>query len=101
MRSWNGCGSSGVEAGGVDGPICNASKIKDTGWSCFSSCQRKGYCTAQSDGIDKCRWSHCEDDVDFVVAIIDDIKKVAKVDSSKVFASGWSNGAIFAHELAS
>jgi polyhydroxybutyrate depolymerase len=44
---------------------------------------------------------HKVDDVAFTRAFLDDLGKVAKVDSKKVYATGMSNGAIMAYKLAS
>jgi polyhydroxybutyrate depolymerase len=41
------------------------------------------------------------DDVAFVKALLDDLAKVARVDSRRVYATGISNGAILAYRLAS
>jgi len=61
----------------------------------------KGYCTPTGGGDNTCRWSHCEDDIAFVLAMIDDVGNYAKIDDSKIFASGHSNGAMFMYEIAS
>jgi hypothetical protein len=99
--SWNGGGSSGANAdGGTDGPICNNNKVSGNGWKCYSSCQAKGVCTS-SGSPDKCRWSHCHDDVKFVLSILDEVKARTTVDSKQIFASGSSNGGMFMYELAS
>lgn len=99
--SFNGGGSAGANAmGGTDGPICNPSALSSSGWKCYPSCQRKGYCSPAG-FPDKCRWSHCNDDVKFVLAMIDAVKAKATVDSSKIFGTGHSNGAMFMYELAS
>jgi len=99
--SWNGAGSAGANAaGGLDGPICNNDKVSGNGWKCYPSCEKKGFCTTRG-SPNKCRWSHCNDDVAFVLAILDDVKKTTTVDSTKVVASGSSNGGLFMYELAS
>jgi polyhydroxybutyrate depolymerase len=41
------------------------------------------------------------DDVAFTTALLDDLAKVVKVDATRVYATGMSNGAILAHRLAS
>jgi polyhydroxybutyrate depolymerase len=41
------------------------------------------------------------DDVAFVRALLDDLEKVAKVDSKRIFATGMSNGAMITYRLAS
>jgi polyhydroxybutyrate depolymerase len=97
--SWNGGGSAGGNTGGTDGPICNPSKLSSSDWKCYPSCQAKGFCSGSSP--DKCRWSHCNDDVAFVLAMIDAEKQKTTVDESRIFATGHSNGAMFMYELAS
>jgi len=97
--SWNGGGSAGGNTGGTDGAICNPSKLGSTDWKCYPSCQAKGFCSGTSP--DKCRWSHCNDDVAFVLAMINAEKQKTTVDESRIFASGHSNGAMFMYELAS
>lgn len=100
--SWNGGGSAGANAGGgEDGPICVPSKVQGShSGFCYASCERRGYCK-KADGGATCRWSHCEDDVAFVLAALEDVRARAKVDNSRVYATGDSNGAIFLYELAS
>lgn len=99
--SWNGGGSSGANTdGGMDGPICNNNKVSGSGWKCYSSCEKKGVCTT-SGSPNKCRWSHCHDDVKFVLSVLDEVKAQTTVDADKVFASGSSNGGMFMYELAS
>lgn len=99
--SWNGGGSAGANAaGGTDGPICNPSKFTSSSWKCYPSCQKKGFCTSQG-SPNKCRWSHCNDDVAFVLAMLDALKQKTTVDQAKVFATGHSNGGMFMYELAS
>jgi polyhydroxybutyrate depolymerase len=41
------------------------------------------------------------DDVAFVRALLDDLAKVARIDSKRIYATGMSNGAIMAYRLAS
>ena len=41
------------------------------------------------------------DDVGFVRAVLDDLAKVANIDSKRVFATGMSNGGILCYRLAS
>lgn len=99
--SWNGGGSSGANAGGgQDGPICNNDKVTSSGSKCYSSCQKKGFCTTGG-SPDKCRWSHCHDDVAFVLAMLNAVKARTTVDADRIFASGSSNGGMFMYELAS
>lgn len=100
-QSWNGGGSAGEEDNGVDGPICRPEAVVEYNWQCYESCKAKGYCTPNSVGAERCRWSHCEDDVAFVLVMIERIKARAAVDASRVYATGHSNGGVFVYELAS
>jgi len=102
-QSWNGAGSSGVEANGTDGPICKPEAVADGGWQCYESCKVKGYCTVRGLGAERCHWSHCEDDVAFTIAMVEHIKAqaLAAVDASRIYATGHSNGGQFVYELAS
>ena len=87
-RSWNagGCSSSPTPAG----QICTA----DTDWdrtycqdSCGSNCKR-------------CDWCSCLDDVGFVSAILDSLDDQFCIDKKRIFATGFSNGAIMAYQIA-
>jgi len=94
-QSFNGGGSSGAQAGGTDGPICEPASVSSTGWQCYESCRALGYCT------DKCRWSHCLDDAAFFRAILSFLQaNGGQVDSKRVFATGHSNGAMMMYGLA-
>ncbi len=44
---------------------------------------------------------HNVDDVGFVRALLDDLAEVAKIDPKRVYATGYSNGAMMAYRLAS
>jgi len=93
-QSFNGAGSAGVESGGTDGPICNDSVVKDGQWQLYKSCMDLGY------GGDRCRWSHCLSDVNFTLAMIEDISSITNIDKARVYGTGDSNGAMFLYELA-
>lgn len=71
--------------------ICDASKTPDYRYpSCIGSVVAKNTCS----------WTQCQDDdVDFAVALVNEIKARLCVDDSNVFAAGGSNGGMFAWEL--
>ena len=72
---------------------------------------REGFLVAYPEGVDK-GWNDGRgskevtaqrdniDDIGFVAALIDDVAKAHKLDASRVFATGISNGGIFSHHLA-
>jgi poly(3-hydroxybutyrate) depolymerase len=90
-QSFNGGGSAGAQAGGMDGPICQPDSVSSSGWQCYKSCKALGYCT------DKCRWSHCLSDARFVHEIL---RTIPARDVNRTFATGHSNGAMLMYELA-
>uniref|UniRef100_A0A7S1S5J9 Feruloyl esterase n=1 Tax=Alexandrium catenella TaxID=2925 RepID=A0A7S1S5J9_ALECA len=101
-KSWNGAGSAGAGMnGGEDGPICKPEAVEEGGWQCYRSCRDRGVCTGSGVGADRCTWSHCEDDVAFTLAMLERVKANSRVDPSRIFATGISNGGQFVYELAS
>lgn len=99
-QSWHGGGSAGADVdGGTDGPICNPASVR--AYVCYSSCEERGHCTKHGPGANRCRYSHCKDDVAFVLAALAYIKKAAPVDDSRIYGTGDSNGGVFLYELAS
>lgn len=101
-RSWHGAGSAGKNADdGVDSDICDPQTVlRKDDWKCYKSCEHRGYCTQTGGGVNRCRWSHCEDDVAFILAILESLGAKFKLDSKRIFATGDSNGALFVYELA-
>jgi polyhydroxybutyrate depolymerase len=67
--------------------------------------EREGFAVAYPEGIDR-RWNDgrgygaSHDDVAFVRALLDSIGRQTPIDSSRVYATGISNGAMFAYRLA-
>ena len=67
--------------------------------------EREGFAVAYPEGLDR-RWNDgrgygdSHDDVAFVRALLDSIGRQAAIDSSRVYATGISNGAMFAYRLA-
>lgn len=96
--TWNGGGSS-MQALGADphriapdGETCQQNITKGT---LMVSCAQQ---IGSGDG-DPCWWSTCLDDVAYVVAILDQLESEFSVDTSKVFGSGDSNGAMFLYQI--
>lgn len=85
--SWHGVGTA--DSPGPAGTTCNLNN------------QKTDYCYKDTCGScnDKCWWSHCNDDVQFVVDLLDHISELVCVDPSNVFAGGESNGGAFTWEL--
>jgi polyhydroxybutyrate depolymerase len=67
--------------------------------------EREGFAVAYPEGLDR-RWNDgrgygaAHDDVAFVRALLDTIARQAVIDSTRVYATGISNGAMFAYRLA-
>ncbi|MFC1740351.1 alpha/beta hydrolase family esterase [Pseudomonadota bacterium] len=87
-NSWSFSGSTT----GIDGDskeICDLETTRDYS---YESCA----------GIKKntCSWTQCQaDDVDFAVALIENLKSNLCVDEDRIFASGGSNGGMYTWEL--
>ena len=68
---------------------------------------QEGFIVVYPQGIDK-NWNDgrdvaglpSQDDVAFVSAVIDDIKKIRNIDSHRIYATGISNGGFFTQRLA-
>jgi hypothetical protein len=99
--TWNGGGSSMQAIGPLprgispDGPTCQPNISKPYS-SCFASCAGE---FAARDHCDPCWWSHCLDDVAYVIAILDQLEAQYAVDNSSIFATGCSNGGMFLYTL--
>jgi polyhydroxybutyrate depolymerase len=67
--------------------------------------EREGFAVAYPEGLDR-RWNDgrgygaAHDDVAFVRVLLDSIGRQAPIDSNRVYATGISNGAMFAYRLA-
>ena len=82
--SWSGFGSTS-SPNGPDGAIC------ESGFdACYPSC---GRCA------DRCYWTTCVDSVARVVKSLDALEAAACIDSSRIYATGCSNGGMFTFEL--
>ena len=93
LNSWTFRGSAtGLDGDGgddIEGAICDFNNTPDHG---YASC----------DGIaeNSCSWTQCQqDDVAFTVALLEHVGDRMCIDTDNVFASGGSNGGMFAWEL--
>ena len=85
------------------GGVRARSMVAHTGLSRIA--QREGFAVVYPEGLDR-RWNDgrgygaSHDDVAFVRALLDTLGREANIDSSRVYATGISNGAMFAYRLA-
>ena len=89
-RSWNGggCSSSPLEVGGH---TCTKKAEWDRPSYCMDSCGQSCH---------RCDWCTCLDDVGLTMHILNHLKKQLLIDEKRIYAHGYSNGAIFTYELA-
>ncbi|MBW4469000.1 MAG: hypothetical protein KME45_01190 [Stenomitos rutilans HA7619-LM2] len=91
VLAFHGYGSQGKD-------LANGSGFNDTA-------EQKGFVVVYPDGIDR-RWNPLNkfltgvDDVGFVPALIDHIKRIRAIDSRRVYAAGVSNGGFLVQRLA-
>lgn len=86
-----GSGEEGAAStpGATLGAICDPARTPDY---TYSSCRTVARNT--------CSWTQCQaDDVAFTIALVSDIESKLRVDTTRVFASGGSNGGMFTWEL--
>jgi poly(3-hydroxybutyrate) depolymerase len=83
--SWNGAGTTNFSG------TCYKPPQSTFGDYCYPSC------TECSGG---CSWTTCEDSVAQVMALLREVQASERVDASRVFATGVSNGGVFVYELA-
>jgi polyhydroxybutyrate depolymerase len=67
--------------------------------------QEKGFIVVYPDGIDhnwnlRGNYSGKESDISFVTALLDHLQQIRNIDSRKIYATGFSKGAIFTQNLA-
>ena len=84
--SWNVAGSTDAARATCHDPRANASAA-----FCYPSC---GACR------DSCQWTTCEDSVAQALALLREVRAAFRVDASKIFAIGVSNGGMFVYALA-
>lgn len=57
-------------------------------------------CDNKAGNINSCAWTHClQNDVEFVLALIDHVSAYLNIDTNNIFATGGSNGGMFTWEL--
>ncbi len=90
LNSWRFRGSStGLSGDGAT--TCDESQTSD--YTYVSCNDGKG-------NENSCAWTHCiQDDVDFVLALITELKTKLRIDDRNIFAVGSSNGGMFSWEL--
>ena len=87
--SWNGVGTTGTN----DSSTCYVKKHHRAQFNgyCYASC---GHCQ------DACWWTTCEDSVAQTLALLREVQAARRVDASRIYATGISNGGVFTYELA-
>jgi poly(3-hydroxybutyrate) depolymerase len=81
----------------------SAGMARHTGFSRVA--EREGFAVVYPDGVGR-RWNDgrgiggARDDVGFVRALVDSLERELGIDRRRVYATGISNGAMFAHRLA-
>lgn len=88
-NSWSFSGSTtGLDGSGT--AVCDHSITPDYSYPSCSTVKDNS-----------CSWTQCQaNDVDFVVALIEEVKTALCIDTDRVFATGGSNGGMFTWELA-
>jgi polyhydroxybutyrate depolymerase len=83
FTSWNdlSCNASP----GPEGPTCS----EDFSWPFPPECGEPSDCT----------WCTCHDDLAFVDQLMDELEDTLCIDPDRVYATGFSNGAMFVHRL--
>jgi polyhydroxybutyrate depolymerase len=93
--SWNGVGSNGTES--MLGPTCNDNH---TQVACYVSCQSKLSSCDTKNPNGPCDWTSCADDVAFIELLLDHLQKSLCFDLSRIYMTGFSNGAMWLFEAA-
>jgi poly(3-hydroxybutyrate) depolymerase len=83
--SWNGSGT--VASPGQDGRTCYDPNSTFAALCYEASC---GQCA------DSCWWTTCEDSVAQVVALLCELERFVRIDETRIFAAGVSNGGVSA-----
>ena len=97
-NSWSFSGSNT----GLDGDDSNPDVPGDTVAICDPvKTPDYRYASCANVAANSCAWTHCQaDDVDFTLALVEEISSKLCVDRKNIFASGGSNGGMFSWELA-
>jgi polyhydroxybutyrate depolymerase len=83
ITSWNDLSCSA--SSGPEGPTCSESRMGPTPPECG---ERRD-----------CVWCTCHDDVAFADQLLDELEHTLCIDLDRIYATGISNGAMFAHRL--
>jgi len=96
-NSWTFSGS----ATGLDGDGINSNIAGDTDAICDdNSTQDYSYGSCAASRSNTCSWTHCQaDDVDFAIALVEEVKMKLCVDEDRIFAMGGSNGGMYTWNL--
>ncbi len=84
ITSWNDLSCHGPP--GLEGPICAPDAVD---YPCPPECGDCG----------DCGWCSCHDDLAFVAVLLDELEESLCVDLDRVYATGFSNGAMFVQRL--
>jgi polyhydroxybutyrate depolymerase len=87
INSWNDLACNASPAPPPDGPTCAPDAYE---YPCPPECGTCG----------DCNWCSCHDDLGFVNAVIDELEATLCVDLDRVYGVGYSNGGMFAHQMA-
>ena len=91
-RNWGSWNCSRTD--GPSGPPCVLPRPEGFEIHCYESC-------GQCDPVDSCDWTACYDDIVFVRALFDHVKKTYCVEEDSVHLTGISNGGMFVYYAAS
>ncbi len=84
ITSWNDLSCNGPP--GLEGPICAQDAVEYT-------------CPPECGDCGDCGWCSCHDDLAFVDALLDELEASLCVDLDRIYATGFSNGAMFVQRL--
>ena len=85
VTSWNHI-SDGFDSG-PDGPICIPEPVAAP-------------CPPECGSCGQCGWASCNDDVGFLKRLVTDVSGKFRVDSERIYITGFSNGAMMANRIA-
>jgi len=84
------------------GKTCSLAAEPSSGGDCYESCRAAfdGNCTVVHGMETTCWWSTCEDSVQQILWVLDEVSDMLCIDLDRVVASGYSNGGMFSFEMA-
>ncbi len=97
--SWNGVGTTTWRDSAL-GPTCQW--YPDSAeYPCHRSCQVKYGCDDPSEyGANGCDCSSCTDDAGYILSVLEHLESELCIDRRRIHATGMSNGALMAYEVA-